>query len=371
MKEPIRLGILGCGVITQRTMQALLALLEEFDGRIVGICDPNDANVAAVESMAAGHAPQRFADLETMASVANAIVVATPIRMHFEHVHTALNAGCHVYTHKTLAATEAQCMELAGMAERGNRKLVCSPGQLLLPAYRKALAIVESGELGRIVSVDAAAEASPHRYEAERADENPAAGQAYSWEWYHRKDRGGGPVDDMFVYPLAFLVPAFGRATAAAVNARLIEEAIEWRGRTVTADTPDAYSGYMQFGPVVSTVRASFSSNTSRISWGMITIRGSRACLEIDKRNDLEYRLYVTANGEDSRVEECNVFDTAEAARFGRAECHVIRDMRELFEAIRNDRAVEGATPENAAAVAGAISLMHKSAASGGELTAA
>ncbi|MEO1246393.1 MAG: Gfo/Idh/MocA family oxidoreductase [Pseudomonadota bacterium] len=371
MKEPIRLGILGCGVITQRTMQALLALLEEFDGRIVGTCDPNDANVAAIEGMAAGHAPQRFADLEAMASAANTIVVATPIRMHFEHVQAALNADCHVYTHKTLAATAAECLELGGLAGRGKQKLVCSPGQLLLPAYRRALAIIESGELGEIVSVDAAAEASPHRYEVERADENPTAGQPYSWEWYHRQDRGGGPVDDMFVYPLAFLVPAFGRASAAAVNSRLIEAVIEWRGRTIEADAPDVYSGYMQFGSVISTVRTSFSSNTSRVAWGAIAIRGSRACLEIDKRNDLEYRLYVTPNGKGPRVEECNVFDPADAARFGRAECHVIRDMRELFEAIRDDRAVEVATPENAAAVADAISLLKKSAAAGGNLITA
>jgi len=370
VNKSIRLGILGCGVITQRTMTGLLALLEEFDGEIVGLCDPNDASVAATADLAAGHSPRRFETLEAMSAEATAIIVATPIRMHFDNVRTAIDAGCHVYTHKTLAPTEAQCLELAGAATRAERKLVCSPGQLLLPAYRRALAIIESGELGEIMSVDAAAEASPHRYEAERADEAPGEGQPYSWEWYHRESLGGGPVDDMFVYPLAFLVPVFGRANRAAVHARIVETSIEWGGRTIQADTPDVYAGYMQFGSVASTMRTSFSSNTSRISWGMITIRGSRACLEIDKRNDLEYRLYVTPNGGKKREEDCNVFEPAAAERFGRAECHVIRDMRELFEAIHNDRLVEGASAENAAAVAAAISLMKKSAASGGALIA-
>jgi len=369
MTQTIRLGILGCGVITQRTMTGLLALLEELDGEIVGLCDPNDGSVAATADLAKGHSPRRFDSLEAMAAEATAIVVATPIRMHFDNVQTALDAGCHVYTHKTLAPTETQCLELAAAADRANRKLVCSPGQLLLPAYRRALEIIESGELGEIMSVDAAAEASPHRYEAERAGETPAEGQPYSWQWYHRESLGGGPVDDMFVYPLAFLVPAFGRASRAAVHAKIVETEIEWRGRTVRADTPDVYAGYLQFGSTVATVRTSFSSNTSRVSWGMITIRGSRACLEIDKRNDLEYRLYVTPNGGESRGEDRNVFEPAAAERFGRAECHVIRDMRELFEAIRHDRPVERATAGNAAAVAAAISLMKKSAANGGELT--
>lgn len=370
MTESLRIGILGCGVITQRTLPGLKAILMTRDAKITAICDLSDANLAAVEAEYGQGALGRFDSLDAMLRDGriNTLLVATPISMHYDNVKAGLSAGCHVYTHKTLAATPERCLELGSLANNNGLRLAASPGQVLLPAYRRAREIIESGELGEIVSIDAAAEAAAHRWEAERADENPAKGRPFSWEWYHQEQQGGGPLDDMFVYPLAFLTETFGEVNAAAVHCRLVAETIDWKGRTIAADTPDSYSGFVRFGDVASTIRSSFGSNSSRVPWGFVSMRGTDAGLEIEKVNDREYRLYVTPNGGDARAEQLNVFSDEEATLFGSAECHVLTDINELLEAALGDREVIGATAKNAARVAKGLALIKDSAASGGKL---
>lgn len=373
MTNRTRIGILGCGVITQRTLPGLKAIMEPLGAEIAAICDLSEGNLDAIERGYHGDALSRYSSLDEMLGNGDidVLMIATPISMHYDNVKAGLAAGCHVYTHKTLAPTLEQCDELGEIASANGLRLAASPGQILLPAYRRAREIIDSGELGTIVSIDAAAEAAAHRWEAERAHEDPEEGRAFSWEWYHSDARGGGPLDDMFVYPLAFLTEMLGDVTAAAVQGRLVTPNIEWKGRTVIADTPDSYTGVVNFNGVPATIRSSFSANSSRVPWGFIGIRGTDAGLEIEKMNDLEYRIYVTPNGGEARVEKLDVFDDRGAAIMGRAECHVLTDMRELLDAALHDREVEGATVANAARVARGMSLIKQSAADRGALVRA
>ena len=368
MNQRLRIGALGCGVITQRIMPGLRHILEDNSAVLAAGCDVNPDSIAAVAAGTPAKTIEEYSALEDMLARAqlDGVLIATPIALHPQHVAKSLAAGCHVYTHKTLAPSRAECLKLAEAAHGSGRCLAASPGQMLLPAYARAREIIESGELGELVSVDACAEAAAHRYEPERADEQVSATGKFSWEWYHDRSRGGGPLDDMFVYPLAFLTELLGPPTAAAVKERLTVAQIEWRGRTVAADAPDAYAGLLMFNAVPATIRSSFSANTSRVPWGFVTIRGTQASLEIEKRNDLEYRLHVTPNDGSPRVEALDVFNSAEADRLGNKECHVLTDIREFLQAVQARRDTRGATASNAARVAEALALIKASAARNG-----
>ncbi|MEO1338892.1 MAG: Gfo/Idh/MocA family oxidoreductase, partial [Myxococcota bacterium] len=254
----------------------------------------------------------------------------------------------------------------SSLARSKGLRLAASPGQVLLPAYRRATEIIRSGELGDLVSIDASAEASAHRYEEERADENPPPDRPFSWQWYHSAAKGGGPLDDMFVYPLAFLTALFGSATSAAVKHRLVVPHIEWKGRQVAADAPDAFCGLLMFQEIPTTFRSSFSSNTRRVPWGFISIRGTDAALEIEKCNDLEYRLHLRTNEGASHTESHDVFSSDEVHLYGKKECHVLTDLMEFFSAVKDQRDVRGATATNAAQVAQTLSLMKASARADG-----
>lgn len=356
-----RVGILGCGVITQRTLPGLETTLEDYGCQLTGVFDPNESSMSNIQRLSRFDSVTAHQSYDEMRADSDMIFIATPIALHYDQVKQALQDGCHVYTHKTLASSSAQCLELAGLAESQNLTLAASPGQILVPAYRRARELIQDGHIGDVVSIDAATEAAPHRYELERAQENPGEGQSFSWEWYHRQNAGGGPLDDMFVYPLAFLTELLGPVTGANIHSRLMVPEIRWKGRKITADTPDSYAGVIQFDQVPITMRASFSANSSRVPWGMISIRGTQACLEIEKRNDLEYFLYVTPNGGEPVVEEHPVFEPTQADRFGSAECHVLTDMREFVTAVQEQRPLRGATPANAALVADGLSQIKQS----------
>ncbi|MDJ0712552.1 MAG: Gfo/Idh/MocA family oxidoreductase [Woeseiaceae bacterium] len=369
MSGLLRVGLVGCGVITQRTAAGIAAIVSERAAAITALCDLNSSNLDTVAGKLANTEQiSRFTDLDTLLSAecCDALILATPIGMHFAQVERALQRGVHVYTHKTLARTRAECEQLDALARQADLRLAASPGQVLLPAYERAVELIANGVLGRIVSVDASAEAAPHRFEAERQDEAPREGDPYSWEWYHLKDAGGGPLDDMFVYPLAFLTEAFGELDEASVYGELVTPRIEWRGRVVEATAFDSYTGVGRIAGTPVTMRSSFSSNTQHDRWGTIVIRGTRAALEIVKYNDLDYSLYITPNSGPATAEEHPVFRGEQVQRYGDRECHVLVDIREFIDAVQEHRHVRGATAANAARTASALRMIEDSAARSG-----
>lgn len=368
MPSGLNVALVGCGVITQRTLGGLSALLRAHNGRVSALCDPVESNRRTVAQACSEWTVREYTNIDHLLaeSDCNAVIVATPIGMHFDHAHQSLAAGRHVYCHKTLADSAEGCHQLADLALRMNLKLAASPGQILLPAYARAQDIAQNGHLGEIVSIDVGTEAASHRFEPERANEVPPPNCPYSWEWYHTAALGGGPLNDMFTYPLAFLTEWLGNVTGAAAKGRLVAPEIEWRGRTIRADTADSYCGLLEFGDALATFRASFSSNGRKVPWGTICIRGTEGCLEIEKRSDLFYRIFVSPNGLPPSIERHQVFEAGDAERLGRVECHVLTDMSEFLSACVEDRPVRGATAENAARVARGLSLIRRSAELGG-----
>ncbi|MDQ3857261.1 MAG: Gfo/Idh/MocA family oxidoreductase [Actinomycetota bacterium] len=94
----------------------------------------------------------RFEDALTDDAV-DAVVVATPVVTHAELARQALLAGKHVFVEKPIALTADEAEEVVALAEE--RGLALMPGHLLLyhPGVQRLKAIVESGELGRLLCV--------------------------------------------------------------------------------------------------------------------------------------------------------------------------------------------------------------------------
>ena len=68
----------------------------------------------------------------------DAVLVATPIPLHYQNVRLCPEVGVHVHTQKTLARTYTEGKELRQLATQRGLTLAASPGQILLPAYREA-----------------------------------------------------------------------------------------------------------------------------------------------------------------------------------------------------------------------------------------
>jgi predicted dehydrogenase len=85
-----------------------------------------------------------------------AVVVATPIRTHYEVAKAALRAGKHVMVEKPLTGNSDQAEELSALADELGLTLMVGHTFQYNPAVRMLRELVASGELGEVYYVDAA-----------------------------------------------------------------------------------------------------------------------------------------------------------------------------------------------------------------------
>lgn len=80
----------------------------------------------------------------------NAVIVATPVKTHYELAKAAMNAGKHVLVEKPLATSVAHAEELSQIASQ--RSLVLMTGHTFIyhPAVHHLKHLIESGELGQV-----------------------------------------------------------------------------------------------------------------------------------------------------------------------------------------------------------------------------
>src|SRR5207253_2078252 len=80
----------------------------------------------------------------------DAVVIATPVRTHFELAMQALQAGKHVLVEKPMAETSAQGRMLIETAERLGLTLMVDHTFVYTGAVRKIRELVDNDRLGRL-----------------------------------------------------------------------------------------------------------------------------------------------------------------------------------------------------------------------------
>lgn len=80
----------------------------------------------------------------------HAVVVAVPVRFHFDLAVRCLEAGKHVFIEKPMASSVEECNELIDLADRNGLTLMVGHTFLYSPVVRKIKEIVDSGEIGQI-----------------------------------------------------------------------------------------------------------------------------------------------------------------------------------------------------------------------------
>jgi UDP-2-acetamido-3-amino-2,3-dideoxy-glucuronate N-acetyltransferase len=120
-------------------------------GVLKAIVDP-DPKAAAAAASALGVKAASFEEVLADAGI-DAVSIASPAEMHFRHASAALEAGKHVYVEKPLSLDVTEAERLHELALRRGQTLMV--GHLLQyhPAYVKLRAMVEAGELGRLLYV--------------------------------------------------------------------------------------------------------------------------------------------------------------------------------------------------------------------------
>jgi predicted dehydrogenase len=157
--ERIRVGFIGMGTMARFHLGDLLG---RADTQVVAFCEPSDG-----AARAAGDAftrrgldvppnePEWQQFVATYARQLDVVFIATPHHLHFVQAVACLEAGLDVLLEKPMVMTAAEAMALIEARDRTGRLLVVAFQGSLSAQVREASRILQSGELGRILNVNA------------------------------------------------------------------------------------------------------------------------------------------------------------------------------------------------------------------------
>lgn len=169
MTDPIAVGVAGLGRSGWNNhVHAFRALPELY--RLVAVADPDADRREQAQRVAECRGYAHFEDLLGDPAV-ELVVVATPTHLHVAHAVAALEAGHDVVCEKPMAADLAEADAMAAAAGRTGRLLTVFKNRRFEPEFLKVCEVVESGVLGRLLTVKLRA----HRF-ARRADWQTVSG---------------------------------------------------------------------------------------------------------------------------------------------------------------------------------------------------
>jgi len=268
--EPVRVGVVGCGMIAKRYVTDSAA----FDTWQPVACADLDA--ASAEAFAAEHGLRTEPVDELLADPEVELVLnLTPPNAHAPLIRSALAAGKHVYSEKPLATSVAEGRELVAQAEQLGLRLGCAPDTFLGSAYQTGRRLIEDGAIGEPLGAAGAM----------------LVGGPDSWhpnaEMFFRT--GGGPLLDIAPYYLTAIVSLLGRIESVAGFAvtrtpRRTLGAGPRAGETFTIEVPTHAAAVLRLeGGALATLTVSFEARGQYVSG--LQIFGSEGMLVLPDAN--------------------------------------------------------------------------------------
>ncbi len=144
----IKVGIIGCGKITQ--VRHAPEYAENKDCELTAFYDVVRERA---EELAKEYGGKVYDSVEELlASDVDAVSVCVANAYHAEVSIQALKAGKHVLCEKPMATTPEDCEAMVKAAEESGKILMIGLNQRLAKAHAKAKEIIESGEMGNLIT---------------------------------------------------------------------------------------------------------------------------------------------------------------------------------------------------------------------------
>jgi predicted dehydrogenase len=197
MTVPLRVGVVGCGIIAARYVEDAPAFAA---WRPVACADVDES---CADAFAAEHGLRALPVGELMDDGdVDLVLNLTPPKAHAALVRAALAAGKHIYTEKPLATSVAEARTLVDDAAARGLRLGCAPDTFLGSAYETGRRLIADGAIGTPLGAGA----------------TMLVGGPESWhpnaDMFYRA--GGGPLLDIAPYYLTAIVSLLGRIESVA-----------------------------------------------------------------------------------------------------------------------------------------------------------
>lgn len=145
----LRVGIIGCGSIAKQRHGHEYFL--NPNAEIKGFFDLSSERAQALVDIYGGKVYASVDELIADPEI-DAVSVCVANAFHAETAIKALRAGKHVLCEKPMAVTLADCEAMIAEAEKAGKRLMLGHNQRLAPAHARAKEILDSGELGKVIS---------------------------------------------------------------------------------------------------------------------------------------------------------------------------------------------------------------------------
>ncbi len=344
MARKIKVGLVGLGSVSQR---GILPHLAQEDARakmeLVACCDT--VAERARETAAVFGWREWYQDYDEMLARADieAVLIATPIPLHYEQTMKALRAGKHIYVQKTMTTTLAEATEVVELARARGLKLVASPGQMLRPINQQIKRLIGEGVIGKVYWAFSTNAGGGHEHEPLRA--GSGVREAIDPSWYYKK--GGGPVYDMTVYSLHTLTGILGPVRRVSAMSGIGLPQRRWRDTIIDVEMDDNTLLLLDFGDSVFALASGQNAVTSpSLGWGRLTFFGSDGSLDLISGRGLEITSRTALNGTlGFPTVQATVPVTGQAGLPGVVgphlsipEAHVYADILHLVDCLREER---------------------------------
>ena len=239
--EPVRVGVVGCGKISEVYLKNLTSSAE------VEVVACSDVVAERAHSMASAFGVAKACDNATLLAdpEVELVVNLTVPNAHAAVTLAAIEANKHVVSEKPLATTMADAREIRRQAQARNVVVACAPDTFLGPGFQTSLALLSSGRLGQPLAAAA--------FRLHRGPEG----------WHPNPEMffspGAGPLLDVGVYYVTDLVCLLGPVRrVGGVGRILYPELTPSQGpraqTTFKVTTPTFIAGLLEFSSGVQAV---------------------------------------------------------------------------------------------------------------------
>jgi predicted dehydrogenase len=150
--KAIKVGVVGCGYWGPNLIRNLR---QSPDCQLKVICDASEQRLRHMQRMHPDvPMTTHFDDLLNDGEI-EAVVIATPVRFHYQMAKACLEAGKHVFIEKPIARTAAEAEELVALADRQGLVIMVGHTFLFSPAVRRMKEIVDAGDIGEVQYISA------------------------------------------------------------------------------------------------------------------------------------------------------------------------------------------------------------------------
>lgn len=210
MKTKIHWGIIGLGKIAHKFAQDL-RLVPDAKLHAVASTDRERSNAFAEQY----HVPYAFGSYEAILNCPHldVVYIATPHVLHYSVAMMCLRRRIPVLCEKPLAMNEKEVRKLVETARSNYTFFMEAMWTQFIPAFRKSLELVQSGLIGRPLSIKADF-CAKFPYDLK--------GRAFN------HDLGGGSLLDIGIYPIMLALSVFGKPSKIHALATMGESGVDY-----------------------------------------------------------------------------------------------------------------------------------------------